>query len=360
MRNYYLALISFLVLGSWSYNGQAQAAQEKLIVGVKDAPPFVIFEEDGTYSGISVWLWEKVASEQNIDYQYKPYDLDGLLKAVANNEVDLSINPLTVTAERLKQMDFTQPFYITSLAIAVNTDDSNALFAFVQNFFSWQFFSAVGLLVVVLAAIGIIAWLFERKANPDEFGGKGLQGLWQGLWWSAVTMTTVGYGDKSPRTAGGRIVALIWMFASIIIISGFTASIASALTVNELETNINGPEDLRRVKTLTVEASTGANYLNAMHIDYRTRDNLDNAIQSLVEGQAAAVVYDDALLQYTLKQASEIEDVAVLPARFFTQYYSFAFQKNHPLLEQINPILLEEIRSSDWNAQLGAYGLDQQ
>ena len=38
------------------------------------------------------------------------------------------------------------------------------------------------------------------------------------FWWAAVTMTTVGYGDKTPVTTGGRIVGLVWMFTSVIVI----------------------------------------------------------------------------------------------------------------------------------------------
>ena len=59
-------------------------------------------------------------------------------------------------------------------------------------------------------------------------------------------MTAVGYDDKSPRTHGGKIVSLIWMFTAIIIVSGFTASIAASLTVDNLEGNIKSfPEIIK-------------------------------------------------------------------------------------------------------------------
>jgi len=57
-------------------------------------------------------------------------------------------------------------------------------------------------------------------------------------------MTTVGYGDKAPVTLAGRVVGLLWMPASIILISGFTAAIASALTVGQLDHSISGLDDL--------------------------------------------------------------------------------------------------------------------
>ena len=90
-------------------------------------------------------------------------------------------------------------------------------------------------LALVLMVAGFCIWLFERRQNAAQFGeGSVARGLGDGFWWSAVTMTTVGYGDKAPKTFGGRVVALIWMFVSLIIIASFTASIAASLTANRL------------------------------------------------------------------------------------------------------------------------------
>ena len=93
-----------------------------------------------------------------------------------------------------------------------------------------NFVRALGALVFVIFIFGMLMWMFEKRDNKQEFD-KGLKGIWEGFWWSAVTMTTVGYGDKAPLSFGGRVIALVWMFAAIIIISGFTASIASSLTL---------------------------------------------------------------------------------------------------------------------------------
>lgn len=55
-----------------------------------------------------------------------------------------------------------------------------------------------------------------------------------GLWWSIVTMTTVGYGDISPASLGGRIIAVIMMFFGIGLLGMFSASVASILVENKL------------------------------------------------------------------------------------------------------------------------------
>jgi len=57
------------------------------------------------------------------------------------------------------------------------------------------------------------------------------------LWWSIVTMTTVGYGDISPATTGGRIVGMVVMLLGIGFLGILTATIASVLVENRILEN---------------------------------------------------------------------------------------------------------------------------
>ncbi|MCB0271347.1 MAG: ion transporter, partial [Calditrichaeota bacterium] len=185
----------------------------------------------------------------------------------------------------------THTFYTTGLSIAVSRENSGGMFSLLLNVFSMQFLKAVGALVVVLLIFGVLVWLFERRKNPEEFGGSTVSGILSGFWWSAVTMTTVGYGDKSPRTVGGRVLALIWMFMAIIIISSFTAGIASALTLNQLQGKINGPGDLNRrdVRVGTVGKSTSAAWLDGERIDYRAFNTVAEGLDALSDGRLEAM-----------------------------------------------------------------------
>lgn len=55
------------------------------------------------------------------------------------------------------------------------------------------------------------------------------------LWWSIVTLTTVGYGDITPITFGGRFIAIVNMFFSIVILATFSATIASILVDRKIK-----------------------------------------------------------------------------------------------------------------------------
>jgi voltage-gated potassium channel len=87
-----------------------------------------------------------------------------------------------------------------------------------------NFVRLLGLILafMLLSALGIV--LLEPKMT-----------LSNGLWWSIVTMTTVGYGDISPSTLGGRIVAVATMLFGIGVLGLFSATIASVLVDKKIK-----------------------------------------------------------------------------------------------------------------------------
>jgi len=219
-------------------------AQQTLIVGTKVAPPFVMKTKEGGWTGISIDLWDQIASDLHVEFRYIERNLHDLLAGVADGSLNAAIAALTITAEREELFDFTHPFYSTGLGIAVHSKKGSPWYTVIKRFLSAAFLKVVATLALVLLGVGALVWWFERKKNPAQFGGRTAKGVGSGFWWSAVTMTTVGYGDKAPVTSGGRAVALVWMFVSIIVISTFTAAITSSLTVSKLESAVKGTQDL--------------------------------------------------------------------------------------------------------------------
>jgi ABC-type amino acid transport substrate-binding protein len=324
----------------------------KLVVGTVPIAPFIIKNADGTWSGISIDLWKEVARRLKLDYEIREMTVKDLGDDAKMNALDVFVS-LNVSADREAISDLTHAFYSTGLAIAVSPKDSGGLGGTLKAIFTPKFAKLIGALTAMLLAIGVLMWLAERRRN-DQFGGSAAHGIGAGLWWSAVTMTTVGYGDKAPVTFVGRILGLVWMFAAILIIASFTASISSALTVSSLSSSVSGPGDLPKVKVGTVESGNGPHYLGRRQIKYKNYKDVSAALDALAANEIEAVVYEAPILQYAIKQRAD-SDLTVLDGTFDNHGYALMLKQASPLREAINIEILQFIATDDWSSVLQKY-----
>ncbi len=325
---------------------------KKLVIGITETPPFIV-QEGGDLSGLSIASWELVNKSLKLDYEYKSYpSLVSLMAAVENNEVDLSINPVTVTNPRMKRLDFSQPYFISYTGVAKKSE--TMIWSYLANMFSWKFISALLILLGVILLFGFLVWLFERKKNKEEFGD-GLKGVFHGFWWSAVTMTTVGYGDKSPKTFGGRFIGLIWMFMAIIMISSLTAGIASSLTVQNISDEINSIQDLDNFEVISVAGSSAQELLDQYNIRSEEVVNEREGIQKIQDKKSALFVYDQPILKYEIDRRNLNDELEVLQKTLKRDYYSYSFPKGSGLVEKINPVLIATLKTMEWNNLIKDY-----
>jgi polar amino acid transport system substrate-binding protein len=324
----------------------AVQAQTTLDVGLRHNPPFVIATEGQAPSGLAVALWNDIAADLGHEVNWVPKTTVGqMLSALEAGQLDVAVGAVTVTADRESRVDFSHPYFRGGIGIATRAE--SGLVATLVSLVSWPFIQSLAVLGLVLLLFGVLVWLVERRRNPEQFGGSPAQGVGAGFWWSAVTMTTVGYGDKAPITLGGRTVALVWMFLSVITISSFTAAIASAVTVGRLNSQVQGVADLRQANVLTINDSSSEAALRELGIGFRSVDDPDAALDALISGQTDAVVYDAPVLKARLLDKAA-DDVVVLPALVREEDYAFGLQPGSALRKAVNEALLERTRSPDW------------
>ncbi|MBU2922301.1 ion transporter [Winogradskyella psychrotolerans] len=84
-------------------------------------------------------------------------------------------------------------------------------------------FMIITLMLIYFTAVGI--YYFENEAQPEHFSS-----VFSSLWWSIVTLTTVGYGDVYPITVGGRIFTFFMLLIGLGIVAIPTGIISSSLT----------------------------------------------------------------------------------------------------------------------------------
>ena len=333
--------------------GTDGAENRALVVGVREAPPFAMRENDG-WQGLSIRAWEASAEALGREFRYEAAGLDEVLNGLENGRYDVGLGAYTVTAEREQRLDFSHPFHTSGYGLAVRAEPASGWLTVAGRFLSLDFLKVALSLGALLLAFGALAWVFERRVNPDEFDERVGPGLAAGFWWAAVTMTTVGYGDKSPRSLGGRVVALIWMFAAIIVISSFTAAITSSLTVSQLGSGIERLEELEGQRVGTLPESASAAWLSAN--GYRTAEyeNLSAALDAVAAGTINGVLYDAPLIAHALDQRDD-DRIRLLPQRFERLDYALVFPEDSGLREPVNRALLETMRTSAWQAALSRY-----
>jgi ABC-type amino acid transport substrate-binding protein len=332
--------------------------RDTLKVGYTPAAPFIVAEKDNI-DGLNVWLWKQVAQDLGLTYELVPMQFSAMLDSLNTGGIDVSINPLTINSQRSKEMEFTHSFYPSNATVAVARVSSlQKLTTFIGGFFNLNFIKGLFLLIFIIFIFGVMGWLFEHKKNPNNFR-PGPRGIWDGVWWSAVTLTTVGYGDKAPITKFGKLSALLLMFIGLLFISGLTAGIASSLTVNQLTTNPEGFNEFKDRKVGTI-ANSGTRLFLSEHFfkDVITYDGVVPGLTAVKNGKIEAFLYDEPIVKYRIQKDSSLNDLELLPIKFDVQFYAFGLPKTHTVLEQqISQSILEIIESNEWDVVLSEYGL---
>ena len=96
---------------------------------------------------------------------------------------------------------------------------------------------AIGLITTLALAFTLLAALLERIVEPDTYKSYGLA-----CWWAVQTVSTVGYGDLTPTTTAGRVIAAVVMIFGMALIPLVTAVVIAILTAQWRERPAKPPD----------------------------------------------------------------------------------------------------------------------
>ncbi|MEQ8998653.1 MAG: ion channel [Coleofasciculus sp. B1-GNL1-01] len=158
------------------------------------------------------------------------------------------------------------------------------------------------IIIVVLSSLGIY-WLEPDVSFVDA------------LWWSIVTIATVGYGDIAPVTIGGRLIAIIDMFFGIGVLAIFSGSLASILVDRKIRKELGMDSYTFENHIILCEWNSRSRViLHELRLDPKTQDELIVLISDIDRKPIAddnlyfirGEVSDETLKQANLAKANTV------------------------------------------------------
>ena len=338
-----LILILMALISSIEFSAAQQAAAPKqtIKVATRIIPPFVIQDSNAALSGFSIDLWRALARDMRVEFDFvvKP-SVPELLAEVADGRAQVAIAAISVTADREKAFDFSQPMFDAGLQIMISADraSSGGFASFMTLLKSPALLEMLGILLVLIILPAPVIWLLERRHEGSiAYNKSGVGGFFNSIWWSASTLGA--QAPEMPIRPIGKFIAVIWMFVSVIFISFFTATVTTALTVKQLEQSITGPQDLVSKNVATTAGSTGAAFLRQLNINALEVPQVEQAFEALQDGRVQAVVGDAPVLLYHTSHDGKGK-VQMAGPIFRPENYGILFPSESPLRKQVNEALL--------------------
>jgi ABC-type amino acid transport substrate-binding protein len=337
--------------------GVARGPDEPLRVAVYDLAPYGSVDAEGLFSGVSVDLWRRVAEDLRLSYRLTAVSqMDDVLTGLENGQFDAAIGAITITPERLARVDFSYPAHRSGVAVAFQNRTGPVAAVTTYSDAVRQHVSLIAVTLVLLLLTGTLMWRFERQRHAAaQAADTSVTSLFDGVYWAVVTMTTVGYGDKTPKTGVGRFIAVLWMLASLALISLVSTTLVSSMTAARLE---SGPlahdRDLSGKRLAAVASSSGAEYLDSQHLAYTKYANLREALTALASGRSDAVVNSVGALQCMI--STQFYGVIPVPSGLLAPaYMAFALPPNSTLKKPLDRAMVRVTASPGWRLLEDSY-----
>jgi polar amino acid transport system substrate-binding protein len=345
-----LLCVLFMMLPSKAAFAQDDGPRMKVAVYL--VPPYAGLDASGKVSGHSVRLWELVAQEIKRPFELVPVaSVDKIVTGLQAGTFDLAIGALTVTPAREALVDFSNPTHPSGVAAAMRKPGGfeasmKALWASFGELL--PLFALVGLLVTLA---GFATWKLDQQVSRNSLAGRTtINSLGEGIYWAAVTMTTVGYGDKTPKSAVARLFTVLWIFIGVVVISIFSGTVTAKITTREMAVQAGVENALLARRIGAVRNSSAAEYLSMSGVAFSPYDTLEAALTALAEGREDAVFNSRGGLIHHIK-TSHAETLEVLAGDLSRGWMAFALPHGAPGRELVNRALLKVLSSRAWAAE---------
>jgi polar amino acid transport system substrate-binding protein len=320
----------------------AAEASKPLRVATRIVPPLVISRGE-TLDGFSIELWDGIAKRigASTTYTVEP-DVTALLGAVREGRADLGIAAISITAERDRDFDFSQPILSAGLQILVRETDGSSTQNPVRELLGLLLSPAIlvwlGVAALLIIVPAHIVWFFERRHPASPLASDAyFPGIFHALFWAAGALAT--QADLMPRHWVARLVAVIWMFVGVVFVAFYTAQLTASMTLQQLQGMIRGPDDLPGRSIATTKGSTAAAWLAQHGMKAVEVQKIEDAWSALDNKDVDAIVFDAPVLLYYAQHGGKGK-VALVGTPFRKEDYGIILPRDSELRHDINRALL--------------------
>ena len=142
-----------------------------------------------------------------------------------------------------------------------------------------SFFSAAYIFVLALLLSASLAYFAENEAQPEKFSS-----IPEAMWWSIITLTTVGYGDVSPVTAMGKVVGAVTALLGVCSVALLTGIVANAFSAQLARKRAVFENAILRALQDGVISSSERDYLHKIRDEFNlTREYADAVFEKYVK-----------------------------------------------------------------------------
>lgn len=328
LRNSFLCVLLILFsMTSWS-------ADRPLRVGVAPGEPFIIIKNN-EYQGISIDVWKLIASNLNITYQLIPMSehIDDNIRQLAKGEIDILIGPIIPTLDRIKLVDFTNPYYLNQIKVVVPIKNISfsQIFSAIKN----SAISSVVFFLIIFFIIYIhVFWFFEGRKGYMDVKPSYFSGILTAFW---IHTLGISFG-KLPTHAYTRTFRLIWAIVTVLLLSTVTATITSSLTI-ALSNNFGKGNTLNDFQYELLAAVVGTapfDIAKAAEMDIKPVNSRIEAMNLVLKGNVAGYIDYAPIADYYIREHSLITKLALANAVIQQNTFAIALPLNSPLRHPIN------------------------
>nr|GLL23299.1 glutamate receptor 2.1-like isoform X3 [Ipomoea trifida] len=306
-------------------------------------------------TGFCIDVFEQVMKSMPyfIPFEYIHYNIppgenlpnfNDLVDEVFDGKLDAAVGDITILSNRSEHVDFTLPYTESgvTLVVPVKQDGRSWIFLKPLDKKLWMMIAAFFVL------IGTVVWVFEHQVNKD-FEGSIQKKLGMIFWFSFSS--PVSPDRASVKSNLSRFMIIVWTLVVLVLISSYTASLASMLTVQQLQPTVTDVKDL--IKNGKYVGCQDGSFVSGMlktvfgttkvrH--YSSLEEYDEALTKGSENGGVDAIMDELpyLRIFLLKYHRKYTTVG---PTYHTAGFGFAFPRGSPLVPDVSRAILRVTES---------------